>query len=772
MKKLKTQILSLIVCVIMLACTLTGCALIVPNKSKALEADAIKIGTTVLSKQEVVNLWYSFYSENASYFYYYSEDQILEIFYKNVITKYAILEETKNLITEGTLVYTEGDDAKVWLNVFKYISGVLDAREKAIYNQQGIEGDKLPVRLQDKNSDDSDVKSYLYEDYEFTGLDDYKCDYLPTNNTGDKLSEGYKIGKEVLSSQVNDMIDLLKKFIYKSEVERDEDDEVDYTSIADLKNKLNNNSYYNDIPESQYANRTSAYEMYVGGLKLSAKANGKDTDVNTVLFNEIKRLYINYYENYVYNMFTSYVNSLVNKTGDNNPLSDKAIVTRYLQLLGKDYQNYTVEENYIAVLEAKATNSVILYHFNGENYYFTVNHLLVSFDDETKELLSEIPGSNTGASAEQYQIYKEIRDTFYKQILGESSTSWGGYKNVTYRDENGYDVYVTEDGKKVYFDKDYKVKDSESNEDIKDEDKETAYYYMDASEKVYLKKGEFDKLNKDTITIAEMEKQFNDTFDSLKKYIFANKSSSAETLKEQIDLAVKNNTELAGTKIYYSLSKDLISAYLKVIDGSTEDKKAIEYKIYTNLFMQHAFKYSADSASLGNELSNRIGMTISGKPDNNNVGGSTYVSEFTNGARELLAKYTSGTLDSSTIGAHNYVISDYGIHLIVINDVYKTAGEVAAPEYTFDNVFGDLSEEETNAKVAEIIEKLKTTYVCRTSSQTLYQYIYDMMRDELVGTSGSVLSQERNKVFNNYMSSGKATYVYKLSYTELMDAIK
>ena len=67
--------------------SLTGCALLVPDNSKALEKEAIRVGTTVLSKQEVVDLWYSFYNENSSVFYYYSEEQIVEIFYKIYYTR-------------------------------------------------------------------------------------------------------------------------------------------------------------------------------------------------------------------------------------------------------------------------------------------------------------------------------------------------------------------------------------------------------------------------------------------------------------------------------------------------------------------------------------------------------------------------------------------------------------------------------------------------------------------------------------------------------------
>ena len=87
-------------CLCIMFTSLTGCALIVPDNSKALEQKAVSVGTTVLSKQQVVDLWYDFYNQNANAFVYYSEDQVVEIFYKNIVLKHAVMQETFKLFSQ------------------------------------------------------------------------------------------------------------------------------------------------------------------------------------------------------------------------------------------------------------------------------------------------------------------------------------------------------------------------------------------------------------------------------------------------------------------------------------------------------------------------------------------------------------------------------------------------------------------------------------------------------------------------------------------------
>ena len=762
--------------------SLTGCALIVPDNTKALEEKAIEVGSTVISKQEVVDLWYTFYKENSSAFYSYENDYIAEVFYKNIVLKYAMIQETNKLIEADKLVYSAGDDAKVWLNVLNSVYSSVDTNEKALYTQQGLENEELPTRLQTSSStsNNSDVKSYLYTDYNFKGMEDYECKYTPENNTGNPLN-GLKVGKSVTDQKVNQIIEYIDTYLYKAEVELDEDEEIDPKDFADLKAIVNSTDYYTDIT-GDLKNRQKAYEMFVGNLMLTAKAEGKAYDRKTVLFNKIKEAYINAYESYLNNMYTSYVKSLINQDIEGNnyyALNKQSIVARYLQLVGSDIQNYKLEENYIAVLEGEASNTLLLYRFNGEYYYFTVQHLLVSFDDKLVQDLAELPGNDSTASKEQFEFYEKARAEYYKEL---GLNNWSEYNNATYRDENGYDVYTYTDAPNtymVYFDKSYTL--PEVAEDTAEDEKPTAYYYIDNADnetKVYLNQGQFDTCKKATVTVGKVLEEFNSTYTTTLTILRNNYSKAPSEIKDLLD---------ENTDVKYSISEDLIYDCITALkdkynNSASNDAKIAElnHKVYTNLFMQHSFKYSADAASLGTDLSDYVGMIISGRPDNNKVGGNTYVSEFTNGARKLASKYLTNKDNAAlndnkietSISADNFVISDYGIHMIVVNDVYKVteSAAITGKDFSSENIFGEgLTQQQINEKVDAAIAEMESIYVSSTSSQTLYEYMYELIRDELVGSNGTIMRIEQNRLYKQYIDQGIAKLDGKLSYDELMD---
>ena len=784
MKNFKLKIISLIICLCVAMSALGGCAIVVKDKTEAMQANSIRIGNTVVTKQEVADLWRSFYT-NAQYYFYsgYDHDEILKIFYKTLVLRYATIQEAEKLIADGKMKYTQKDEANVWEDVFESFATSVDTREKALLEQQGKKEDELPKRLQDESSESaSDVKSYKYEDYSFEGMKDYECKYCD-DNRGAELANGYKVGKEIADQTVNQMIDVFESTylnIYAEELDEDEALEDAYASIAEYKELLadgleNGNKYFKAIAQSELETRQYAYQMMIGSLILSAKAEGKNTDRRTVTFNQIKEAYVSAYETYLQNMYADYIKSLADKADAADryelatnvySLNDKAIVARYLQLLGKDIQGYKLEENYIAVLEAKATDSLLMYTYAGENYYFTVQHLLVNFDADTAAALKEIPGSNDSASVEQYNAYKAIRDGYYEEL---GLASWKEYNNVVYVDDNGYAVYLFVDDSlaehKVFYggaDDDYVAPEYGEDDETADEDKLTAYYYLNStSEKVYLKEKEWKTCKRDTVTIQQVFDIFNSNYDAI-----INALENAETVESA--LAEIQSLKTTGT-INYEISEEFVKAYKAATTAQV--KKEVAEKIYSNLFLQHAFVYSSNNDALGNNLSDLVGMILSTRPDNNNASGSTFVADFTNGARTLLSKYLDGTLDTTVLGEANYIISDYGIHIVVINDVYKTTGALTGDTISFEEVFGNEDEATINAKVAEAVEAMKNVFVCEASGQTVYQYIYEKIRDELLsGSSSPLYTKVRNALYQDY-EEDKVEYISKMSYDELMDSM-
>lgn len=779
----------------MVLSALSGCALLITDNSKALQEKAMQVGSTVVSKKEVVDLWTNFYNNYQYYFYSgMDEDQIIEEFYKSVVLRYAIIQEAEKLIEDGVLSYTQRDEANVWNSVFESYASSVDTIEKELLMLKTDSEDNLPERLKSSSSSSGDEKSYKYSEYHFAGMEDYECEYLADNPHGAALGEGYKVGKEIADGSVQKMVENFEQKylkVYAAELEEDDKLEKHYDTIEQYIAILSNTEYFKQIRAEELETRNHAYEILLGRLQLVAKNDGKNTDKDAILFNQLKESYISTYESYLQTMYSSYIKSLVNKpaSGEKYTLSDKAVVARYLTLLGKDIQNYSLEENFVAVMEASQTDALLLYNFGGVNYYFTVQHLLISFDGSVVNGLSQIEGKNDEASAEQYAAYAEARAKYYRELGFSDEQRWLEYNNVVFVDEDGYAVYsytYEDEGTHTVevryggADKDYEAPVYAEDDETPEEDRLTAYYYEGATDKVYLTKAQFDTCTRAKVTVNDMLLVFNNTYSQTINILNHNYTRTVEEIR---------NLLKADAQVEYVIADDFVEGYtaLKkeydrlVSDGedTADVEKKIsefEYKIYANLFLQHAYKYSSNNNALESDLSGHIGMVLSSQADNNKASGSKYVAEFTNGARALLNRYlTDGTFNKSIIGEQNFVISDYGIHVVIINDVYKTEGNlpesITGNAISYADVFGTNDEEEIAAKAEIAANKMKEVYVCTASSQTLYEYIYEMVRDELVGSSGKTYTIARNELYNEYMAD-KVEFACKYSYDELIDLMK
>ena len=66
----------------------------------------------------------------------------------------------------------------------------------------------------------------------------------------------------------------------------------------------------------------------------------------------------------------------------------------------------------------------------------------------------------------------------------------------------------------------------------------------------------------------------------------------------------------------------------------------------------------------------------------------------------------------------------------------------------------------------------KGTYVSNLTEQTLYEYVYDIVKAELVGDEGTYFSKYRNSLVKYYEDESLIEWVDKMSYEELDKAIK
>ncbi len=637
MKNIKLKFLSIILCVCMCLTFLSGCSLFVKRETANADEIVMVVGEREITRQELVDAYSSFYQQNYYYFMYYDEDYIMDTFYDSIAAKYMILSEAEKLLKDGVISLSQEDYDDIWKDIFDGINSQIDTKEKAMLLQLlGGDEEKLPKRLQDPEEKDDEEKAYKYEAYEAERVEAYKKE---TAGTAPKIDDQIKEFKQK---------GLFTYYDKNEEVE----DEKDRTPL-----------YITDSAEKE--KRNDAFNKYLADLKNNAKANKEDTDIDAVFKKEIERLYKSYYESALYDEYKEYIDSTVIGTANgefDNKLSDAEIVKKYRELFNISKEGNSIETNYVSVVTSSSNSSLILYHYNGEFVYFTVQHILVPFSDEVLDVLKNEKGYSTSQDNYFREVYEEIREIYYKKGITEVE---GEEQNVLYTTERN--------------DKGLLVKDNGVNRKV---------------------------------TIKEIEEKY------------------AKELQKR----------------------------LAALESPTEEEKT---RVKTLLFQEFAWKYSSDYNSLSNELSGVLGFTISSEKDKNG----SWVKDFANGARKLYEAYKANgeTNESDDIGGRiERVVSDYGVHLMMLTGVY-TAGDVID--------LSALSSSSEDGKVSEIVEILKSTYISNLTTETYYDYVYDMIKDSYVGSNGTYFTDYRNQLMKSYKDNNKIEYKNKLSFKTLNDLV-
>ncbi len=629
MKNVKIKLLSLALCICICLSFFTGCSLFTTRDDGKNDAVALKIAGNEITRQDLIDAYYSFYQQNQYYFMYYDNETVMKVFYDAVISREVVLNEANKLLSEGKIKFSEEEMTDVWNDVFDYIYEQIDKKEKGVLLLLDKDEENLPERLQEEDDEDKET-AYKYEPYvceELVKIDYSTVEAAPEINVDDKIAE-FKTGV----------------YTYNAATEEDERD-------------------MQPIEEVEKANRLKAYEMYLSDLMLSAKANGKSHSKDAVLKAEIERVYESYYENALYTKYQEFVEStaagnnydgLTNYAEEDgkfvNKLDDAIIEAKYKELLNASAESNSVYENYVSVITASDNESLILYHHDGKYTYFTVQHVLVSFDDEVLEILKDTDGYDTAKDAIFRAPYEAIRATYASD--DDMKTS--------YRDENGY-----------------AVKDAEGN---------------------LLK-----------VSVSEIRALYNE-----------------ELAKRETEF----ETKLSAGELSFA---------------TPEQEALARTRIKTLLFNEFAWKYSGDTGSLTNDkLSGVLGFTISEETDEHG----SFVKDFTNGARALYEAYLQNPSTNAIGSTIASVVSDFGTHMMMLTGVYEAGA------------------------VATTVDELKTSYVSNLTEQTLYEYVYDMVKEELVGDKGTYFTEYRTDLVEHYEEEDLIVWVDKMSFKELENAIK
>ena len=401
--------------------------------------------------------------------------------------------------------------------------------------------------------------------------------------------------------------------------------------------------------------------MYLSDLIFSAKANNKNSKVEAVLKAEVERLYEIYYEQALLTKYRELIETtvaghnykgVVNYAAEDlkfvDKLNDTVIEEKYLDLLNKSAESNSIYETYVSVITSTDNKSMVLYHHDGKYTYFTVQHLVVLFDDETLETLKEIDGYDSTKDAKFRSVYEKIRAEYAKDSL----------MKTTARDEDGYKLEKTEENLKTI-------------EAIREE------FAME---------------------VAQKESEFDAT-------------------------------------------------------GLTaEEEKIARTRIRTLLFNEYIWKYGEDPGSMTKDaLTSILGYVVSEEADEH--GG--LAKDFANGARELYNNYLAELNGEDKNPALNdgigqqivSVVSDIGVHMMMLTDVYEAGA------------------------IAEDIDDLKAKYVSNLTNQKLYDYVYDMVKEELVGDNGTYFSDYATELVKHYKDANLVHWIDKMSIQRLKDAI-
>ncbi len=757
--KLKAILLGVFVAVFSVF-SLCSCGLVKPDNSKKNTGNAMQVGETVLTKNDIINQFYTYYQNNSNYFAYYDHETVVNSFYTWVAMRQIVsqnssamlYDETKN--PNGYIVYTEEDEEDVWKSVKEYFYSQVSVYEKALYSLKGYEEDGYPVWLKDDKASDDNVKFEAYK----TVKPEIKSRTEKLETKTEKLSE------ENVKKELGHVQEYLFEYV---------------TETDDEGNEIREKIVYDGYIENS---RNQAYTRYVEWLISSAKSSGTNTDAKVVLENEILRVYNSYYESKITTLFqnfylqeylTNYYGIEIGseddgKLGDTETLSDKALVKAFLDKYYQDMQTNQVESSFISTITSSDGASLVLYNYNGQNFFFTVQHILIKFDEYLEGQIKQLEGYASGSGtdydkviADYYRAEREKLTLGYK-MLAE-------VKKDNYLEQSIIAGFVSGVVKPYYFDETINDKTGKGYIELKSDNATPSNIFdYENIEYYYIKDGEKQVVDSSEIKWLASESDIESIYKT------AYSTLSADFIKYYDALVANNETEINALKEKYENMSYILETVENIKETYADDtagaKALINRKVASFAFVELEFIFSADG--LKNELSSKIGYVMSNYPDENG----SWVVDFARGARDIISnlvgsskngndvnvaiknKLESGDVESLT----NVIISDYGYHFIKVEDVY-VQGEslVDVQNLSYDDV-------------EEIVKLMKKTYVCSASNQTVYDYFYDSLYSALAGNSssnGTYFLKLEYEWLNKYYEEGKIIYEEKLTYEQLMDSI-
>lgn len=732
----------------------SGCSLVKEDKNKINSNVVMKIGDTELTKNDVINAFYTYYQNNSSYFSYYDNEVIEQSFYTWLTVKTLVEDMSINVLYDaetnpnGYIYYTTDDAETVWESIEDYFYSQISSYEKALYTQDGYEETDMPIWLQTEE-DEEDASSF--KEY--------------SSAAGEVVLENRKekVALKLTDNEVYSKIAALEQRMFKYVSETNEDGEEELGNISDV--------------EKDYVDgrRNQAYTNYMQTLVLNAKANGNSTKEEDVLKAEVLRIYNAYYESQISVIFQNYYTQeyLLNYQGrgDSTTLNDTAVVKEFLKQHKIDKQTYQIEDDYVKVMtDTEKGASLLMYHYAGKNYYFTVQHILLKFTSYIEEQVQGLYGYSASGDldasisgpyiAARNEIATDHELSMLTAVnednLKDSIVAIGDYY---YYDETKEEIYEPANN---IFNGYVKVAKHHYNETTGELTYKAVAAIGDIEVDDVVTKEQLEEAyeDKEIKHLANVE-NVKDAYDYSFKLWFKEASAIYTDPTKLADVTGENATDLQKDLEYIYK----VAANMKESESTEAELKA---KLASLLFIELEWIYSSDS--LGNEMSNKLGYVIASHPDDNG----SWVHDFADGARALLSSLSEQDIaDALSTGfvseLTSTVTTNYGFHILKIEDVYNTNTIV-----DLENVVADYDTSANSAYIQEVAKLLKKNYVCNGSNQTVYDYFYDSLYTTLVGnsqTSGTYFLSLEYQWLHNLNEQNKVEIVEKIDYETLLASL-
>ncbi len=322
------------------------------------------------------------YQTYSQYFAYYDEEVVMKIIYEEMY-----LNAIQEIEAEKVVVLYDEDMTEIFDDLYHTFIHTVNAYEQTFIENAGL---TIPSRLEEEEEDPVKFEDYVFEPAEPITFDASKKAQEP--NFNEKLTE--------------------------------------------LKNKV-----FEGVEENYKEFRTKAWNKLVADLMYSYKLDGKTFTADQAVLEYMHTQYDSLYTAKICEKYREYVESRVfgDITYEEQLVSvamQQAIVDKYKELLNASKQGNTIEDNYTEVIFSTENTDLVLYHYEGKFEYFTVQHLLVQFDDDTV------------AELKKYEGYDKSKDEMFRQeyitAREEAAYKDGKWIVVTsYRDKDG-NVVMTE----------------------------------------------------------------------------------------------------------------------------------------------------------------------------------------------------------------------------------------------------------------------------------------------------------------------------------------